>query len=303
MPTSEASVYRSTRTLQCNNRCRFCPQRELHDEAPTEFPETLDHVAFLGGEPTVDPALVQNVADARARGAKAVLVQTNGRRLMYASYVDELVNAGVSHLDVSLHGHTPEVHDYHTTVEGSFKHTAKGILNANRAGLHVGVTTVVTRSNFRHLPALASLLAKLKVDAWHITAARPLGAGASPAERIVPRLGRIAPALTTAMAGARTKNIRVYTSGIPLCIGGPRSGTLDGSRPDPAAAACALCPGVALCGGPVRDYPQRFADIDLTPLKDSAEARARGGTEDNAGLFATPSSDTEDWFGGIGRIA
>lgn len=158
-------------TLSCNNACLFCPQATSRDDpaAPAFFSlDALEEkvrqasrsgetLAFVGGEPTLLPALPALVRLARAEGARGVVVQTNGRRLAYAAYARELRAAGVSAVDVSLHGSTAAMHEYHTQTEGSFAQTLTGIGVARAADLVVGVTCVLTRSNYRHAADIARL--------------------------------------------------------------------------------------------------------------------------------------------------
>jgi cyclic pyranopterin phosphate synthase len=143
----------------CNNACVFCAQGQLRSSTTPAAAETAllsdvspgDVVAFVGGEPTLSPALLQLVSRARALGATEVIVQTNGRRLAYADYARALLNAGVTAVDVSLHGSTSVMHEAHTRAPGSFGQTVTGLGVAVSVGLRTGVSTVVTRSNVRHL--------------------------------------------------------------------------------------------------------------------------------------------------------
>jgi MoaA/NifB/PqqE/SkfB family radical SAM enzyme len=163
----------------CNNACVFCAQAGRGCVAPGAGPSEVVHaleaaarggqaVAFVGGEPTLEERLVRYAQQARALGAPCVLVQTNGRRLAYASYARALAGAGVGALDISLHGATAAMHDWHTAVEGSFAQTARGIANAVAAGIEVGVTCVATRSNGRHLGEVARVARSLGASAVRV---------------------------------------------------------------------------------------------------------------------------------------
>jgi hypothetical protein len=83
-------------------------------------------VDFVGGEPTIHDELQEAIGLARRIGFERIGLQTNGRRLAYRSYTELLVTAGLTHVDVSLHGPTAPVHEFHTTVEGSFQQTVAG---------------------------------------------------------------------------------------------------------------------------------------------------------------------------------
>lgn len=197
--------------FRCNNACVFCAQGALRtadrgldalaiERALADGPGS---VAFVGGEPTLHDELLAWVARARALGATTVLVQTNARRLAYASYARALAAAGVTTLDVSLHGSTAAMHDYHTSVAGSFAQTVTGIAHARAAGLAVGVTTVVTRSNFRHLSDVVRVAHARGADAIHLSPAVAEGRALAARSRIVPAPELVRPHLASAIALAK----------------------------------------------------------------------------------------------------
>lgn len=197
----------------CNNACLFCAQGDLRAREPTfddgairaQLARAFGHVvAFVGGEPTLHETLFDWIREAKAEGARSVLVQTNGRRLAYASYARALAEAGVDALDVSLHGSTSAMHDYHTSVPGSFSHTLTGLAQAKKAGLLVGATTVVTRSNFRHLSEIVRAAHAQGASAIHFSIAAPEGRALSERHRVLPPLELVHPHLRSALALARS---------------------------------------------------------------------------------------------------
>src|SRR6185437_11675072 len=130
----------------CNNACVFCAQGEARHERPAaigaEVARALDEitpgetVALLGGEPTIFADLPSWIRAADARGAAHIVVQTNGRRLAYRAYARSLREASTKlSLDVSLHGSTPAMHDWHTATPGSFAQTLQGLRNAHAEGV------------------------------------------------------------------------------------------------------------------------------------------------------------------------
>src|SRR6185295_9806851 len=102
-------------------------------------------------------------------------------------YTDMLATAGLTHLDVSLHGGTAAVHEYHTSVPGSFQQTVSGVRRARIAGLAVAISSVVTRSNVHTMPALAGVIAALDVKDWRVMLAQHVGRVVDDARRILPR--------------------------------------------------------------------------------------------------------------------
>jgi molybdenum cofactor biosynthesis enzyme MoaA len=196
----------------CNNACVFCAQGELRARAPVAAEDPAprldalapgDTVAFVGGEPTLSERLPEWIQAAEARGAARIVVQTNGRRLAYRSYAAILGAASPRlSLDVSLHGCTAPMHDYHTATPGSFGQTVKGLANARAEGIPFAITTVITRSSFRHLPEIVRLAGALGARAIQLSMPARRGSAARAADRVLPAAELVAPHLARALAEA-----------------------------------------------------------------------------------------------------
>ena len=245
---------------RCNNACIFCAAEGQASSASTSVEaieavldsiEDGESVAFVGGEPTLHELLADWVARARRRGAR-VLVQTNARRLAYRAYALALAEAGVVALDVSLHGSSAPMHDYHTSVEGSFRQTLRGGANASNAGMQVWVTCVVTRSNFRHLAEIVRVAKAAGAQAIRFQAPRLAGRAVDASDRIVAHPELVMPYLRRAVAAGRRCRLEVVS-------GPPPAGS--GFVPyvaDPVALAQSPPDGVEWGGVPGRANPGRF---------------------------------------------
>jgi MoaA/NifB/PqqE/SkfB family radical SAM enzyme len=208
----------------CNNACVFCAQGGLRARAASQRDvaaaiaaiEPGEAVAFLGGEPTIAPDLPAWIRAADARGAARVVVQTNGRRLAYRAFAAALREASPRlALDVSLHGATAPMHDYHTGAPGSFVQTVQGLRCARAEGIPFGVTTVVTRSNFRHLAEIVRVAGAAGAAAIHLAPAEPSGRAARDRDRIVPALEMALPHVQRAAAEAQRLGIAVQIGDRP----------------------------------------------------------------------------------------
>jgi MoaA/NifB/PqqE/SkfB family radical SAM enzyme len=203
--------------FSCNNACVFCAQGELRATAtPPDVDAAIaaiepgDRVAFVGGEPTIDPRLAEHVRAAAARGASAILVQTNARRLAYKAYAKDLAAASDRlAFEVSLAGSTEAMHDWHTQVPGSFAQTARGLANVVAERRPAAASVVVTRSNFRHLVEIARLAARLGARAVRFALADAFGRAARDVDRVVPAPELVAPHLRAAAAAARDLGLGV----------------------------------------------------------------------------------------------
>jgi len=205
--------------MGCNNACRFCCQADLRVEGCDRSAEDVlaevraarpgGVVVLSGGEVTLRPELPEWVEAAKAAGAATVVVQTNGRMLSYRKLAKRLVASGVDVFAVALHGHTAALHDWLTQVDGSFDQALVGMRNVHSSGAVVYVNTVITRSNFRHLPDIAKLLPSWGAAGIRFVWPRAEGAAVAQAPALIPNREMVAPYLEQASGIARALNRRV----------------------------------------------------------------------------------------------
>ncbi len=99
-------------TYRCNNDCAHCYNARPRDFAELDtvsWKNVLDrlwklgvpHVVFTGGEPTLRTDLPDLIAHAEALGQITGL-NTNGRRLSDPAFVDQLVGAGLDHVQITI---------------------------------------------------------------------------------------------------------------------------------------------------------------------------------------------------------
>lgn len=291
---SSAAVLARRATLllghECDNACVFCGQAGVErgvdgDPRAALIELRKDHgeITFVGGEPAVDPRLVELVGLAREHGFEAIGVQTNARRLVSDDQLfDGLVAAGLTDLHLSIHGAGPGAHDYHTGRAGSFEACIELLVRAQRAGLTTVVTTIVTRSNFRELPKLPPVLKRRGVAGWLIEPVRPFGRAADQFARVVPRFGMALPWALLGLEQARRNDLSAWIRGAPLCALGPFAAAALPVEPRSAALPepCTSCPERARCGGVDASYVEVFGHKELIPrparqLAEFDQGRAR----------------------------
>lgn len=284
----------------CNNHCHFCVQgdkRARFAPKPTEeLREVLRRerarvgaVVFTGGEPTMRRDLPELVAYARELGYGTIQIQTNGRMFAHAGYARRLVACGATEFSPALHGHLPELHDHLTDAPGAFAQTVTGIRNLKALGQLVLTNTVVTRSNYRHLPEIARLLVSLGVDQFQLAFVHPVGTAGAEFDAVVPRMELVAPYLAAALDVGLAAGRRVMTEAVPACVVPrhaaciaegiiPRTAIYDAEgtiadytryRQDEGklkGPECPSCLHFAACEGPWREYPERFGWDELRPV-------------------------------------
>lgn len=216
------SVLRVFVGFGCNNHCVFCAQGDERERGlevlvgqALEQVRSGQSVVFVGGEPTTYEDLCDWVGGARERGAARVVLQTNGRRLADPEYCGRIARSGVSGLDVSLQGETAAMHDFHTRVPGSFRQTVQGIRNSRAMGLSIGVSTVITRANYRHLSGIVRLDRSLGARAVNLMVAAR--AGHAEGAAVVPPAALVKPHLARALRLA-------HQFGLEYVAGALRSG-------------------------------------------------------------------------------
>ncbi|NMB75147.1 MAG: radical SAM protein [Myxococcales bacterium] len=276
----------------CNNRCRFCVQGDKRErfgrrsenelrKILEQSRERYDGVVFTGGEPTLHPALVRLISEARRLKYRSIQIQSNGRMFAYRDLCMRLVEAGANEFSPALHGHRAELHDFLTTVEGSFEQTVAGIRNLKHLGQFIVTNSVITRSNFRHLPQLAELLVDLGVDQYQLAFVHPVGTALSNFSSIVPRFEMIEPYVKAALDVGISSDKTVMTEAIPHCFMdgyedyiGERimpstrifdaEGVIDEYRRyrlvegKAKGPPCEKCKRDDICEGPWREYPERY---------------------------------------------
>jgi len=170
-------------TLRCTASCPTCAsRRELHRRKRREpeieiggwlalFPEFeqlgLQTLTLSGGEPLLYPELGRLITEGKRRGW-TVTLNTNGS-LADATAVDQLLDAGLDRVMISLYAGSAEVHDglrrrrglWQAAVDGARRFKARAATERSR--LQLNLQTILCRENLRTLPQLIELGAELGV--------------------------------------------------------------------------------------------------------------------------------------------
>lgn len=223
----------------CNNRCVFCidglPKREdrtymdfglMKRELERWYADGYRSVGFLGGEPTTYPHIVDSVAYARSLGFSRVTIATNATKLRLPAFTDRLLDAGLTRVTVSMHGHTAELEDRLTRVPGNFekkvaalrymqhKQQAQGHLSD---GLSVNI--VLNGWNAAYLPKMMQFFyERMGLRDLRVNFIRAEGYAEGDAE-LTPPYEQVVPLLVKAILLNEHHFKRTFTfGGFPMCV-------------------------------------------------------------------------------------
>lgn len=274
--------------FHCNQACDFCfvsthlppPAEAAVEAAIREAARDRGIVVLSGGEPTLNPRLVDYIALARASGAREVELQTNAVRLGEPGLAERLRGAGLDRAFVSLHGATAATGDAVTRAPGTFERTLIGVDALTAAGLEVRLNFVICQRNYHELPAAIDLIHRR----WPAASLCVSFVGPStdlvPHTRdLIPRYSDITPHLTEALRRARAHRLQVTgfdsMCGIPLCLVPQDLGQfVDLAEIPPGfdrgefikADACRACAIEPRCFGVRRRYVDLHGDGELRPV-------------------------------------
>lgn len=160
-------------TYRCNNACSHC-----YNDRPRNYPELtteewyriidhlwdlrIPHIVFTGGEPTLREDLPDLIRHAEKNGQITGL-NTNGRKIADSSYVDQLLDAGLDHVQITLESHDKAIHDRMVCHKGAWDETVAGIRNVLKTRLYVMTNTTMLTHNRESIPETLHFLAELGV--------------------------------------------------------------------------------------------------------------------------------------------
>lgn len=289
-------------TTECNSACAHCTvadvpasENRTAQQALAEIVDArrrgCDELVIMRGEPTLRPELAKLAQAARRIGYRLVQIQTNGRLLCYANYLDRLIHAGVDFFEVALFGATAATHDAISRDDGAFAQTIAGLeLLAARPQVGHLVTVAVLAANLHELDACAELIARLGLRRVQFNFTRPVEVDGRWRTEVLARLHDAGPAIRAAMARARSLDLIASTEAVPLCQLDPADRAAAETASDfvdvqvvdlhrrhdsfaahhrqvrPLAPQCARCSAVDRCPTTWAAYQQLFGTEELTPI-------------------------------------
>jgi cyclic pyranopterin phosphate synthase len=179
-------------------------------------------VMLASGEPTLNPGLPMYMAWARQFGYSTIGLTTNARRLGYESYCRLLLDSGLNHVVVSVHGPDARMHDAQTRSPGSFEQTVRGLevlarlRGEYRFSLHT--STVVGRRNVDALDGIYGLLRTFEPDQYVFNAMQPLGRAEQTKKLLLARYSDVVHSFVRLIEHVPAPRPRMYLVDVPACL-------------------------------------------------------------------------------------
>jgi AdoMet-dependent heme synthase len=174
-------------TQACDLACRHCrasavPRRDPRELSTDEAKRLVDTICrfgkpllvLTGGDPLKRPDATEIVRYGVDAGLRVALTPS-GTPLMTPRVLQELHDAGMSRLAVSLDGATAEQHDGFRGVQGSFEWTIRMLETARSLGLSTQINTTISRHNVHDLENLIALMTGLGIALWSVFFIVPVG--------------------------------------------------------------------------------------------------------------------------------
>jgi len=174
-------------TYACAYACKHCRADAQHQRHPDELTtqeayDLIDRMAefghpilvFTGGDPMMRRDLSDLIAYATQQGLRCSLTPT-ATALPTKKRLQEVKEAGIRRIALSLDSSDPGIHDDFRQVEGSWERTMNILHNAQDVGLSVQVNTTVTNFNLDTLPDMVPFIEEVSAVQWSVFFMVPTG--------------------------------------------------------------------------------------------------------------------------------
>jgi radical SAM protein len=174
-------------TRACAFACKHCRADAQHGRDPLELTtqegfQLIDRLAefgspiliFTGGDPMMRPDLYELIAYSTEKGLRCSLTPT-ATSLPTVERLQQVKEAGIRRIALSLDAPSSEVHDEFRQVKGSWDRTMRILHNADKIGLSVQVNTTVSTFNHLLLPEMVPFVEEVGAVQWSVFFLVPTG--------------------------------------------------------------------------------------------------------------------------------
>jgi pyruvate-formate lyase-activating enzyme len=222
-------------TTYCNAKCKFCivydtlnhPELNMTDE---QVYETLrqsrangsTEVGYSGGEPSIDPRIVNIVRYAKELGFTRQSMNTNGIKFKQKKFCEEILEAGLTSIDISVHGHTDELHDGLVVKRGALAAIREACANLRelqaRFKFHLSATVVIARDNQMYLRDICMFLDSIGITHKRLKYAYEGNMSHDMIINQVAPYQDVVPSIKDALNYLATRKYGFYITHVPLCL-------------------------------------------------------------------------------------
>lgn len=175
-------------TRACAYACVHCRADALHHRDPRELTTDeacalIDRLAdfgntpiliFTGGDPMMRRDLKELITYATAKGLRCSLTPT-ATALANRERLEQVKEAGIRRIALSLDAPSPGIHDDFRQVPGSWVRTMQILHHAQEAGLSVQVNTTVSKHNVDILADMVPFIQEVQAVQWSVFFLVPTG--------------------------------------------------------------------------------------------------------------------------------
>ncbi|OQC42875.1 MAG: Cyclic pyranopterin monophosphate synthase [Deltaproteobacteria bacterium ADurb.Bin058] len=221
----------------CNNNCIFCMEEDRDARRDRMAGQTDDDVRrmiasvdssvkeimFTSGEPTLHPSLPKYIQWSSEAGFETVGLITNGRRLSYRPYARLLLENGLNHILISIHGPDARTHDALTRTKGAFIQAMAGLANLTVLkrefpALKIHTSYVVTARNYNKVIEFVEVMRHFSIDQHVFNVMMPDGRGQTLFDQLMPRYSDVAAQFAKMADMLPPRDLeRIFVLDIPYC--------------------------------------------------------------------------------------
>ena len=214
-------------TSCCNNRCVFCLDADSHDNRHVSVEEVREQMEagrrqgvtrliLSGGEPSIHPSYLDLLRLGQKLGYRKIQTITNGRMFAYPRFLRACLDAGLSEITFSIHGHDAELHDRLVGVPGAFEQALAGLRAALADGRPVvNVDVCLNRQNIRELPKILDRFIALGVREFDLLHLIPFGRSFERLDALCYDIDEARPAIERALKLSERPDLFIWFNRFP----------------------------------------------------------------------------------------
>jgi len=217
-------------TYQCNNQCIFCINSErrhvqgknakdIKNEITEARKRGSTYLELIGGEFSIREDALSILRFAKKAGFKTIMMATNGRMFSYPKFTKRMIDAGLTDIVFSIHGHTAHLHDQLTQSPGSFDQLLQGLANFRKFKFkNIGSNTTIVKQNYKVLPKIGSFIFNLGIrNSEFIFVDSNHGGAKINFNQLVPKISEVASYVRKTLDIGRNRAQHWHIRYVPLC--------------------------------------------------------------------------------------